>query len=321
MKKEIARLILDKKIIFIIFFAFILFFGASFYYTSTSKDSDIQFSHEIMKYKNDSDIEYAIASAKTELASLDTSSKDYSSNVQRIKENIMIYEYVRDNKISYDDCQELIALDEKNNTRIDYLTFSTSINIFIIFSFLIVMAYSIFVSDQQNRYSIFIYGTDKKRMPVLIKKIVVFFLASLGITIIMVLLSLLMSMALESSHSTLIYVYQNKVISMSVNGYIFRNLISLLFYILSFVLEIIIIALFVKKQLFYIISLICLLGLQFLTGLINNSIMQSLFIYPMSIYTFNINSSLFLIVSGIKFVILIVLFGFGIKYFNKKDLV
>lgn len=321
MKRELKRVILDKKSIFTIMFVIFLLFASSIYYTCSSKKADVQFSHDITEYKNDSDINDAIAYLKTELVNLNINDKDYKASSQRINENILIYEYVKTNHISYDDCQEIVALEEKNNTRIDYLIYSTTIIVFSIILVSFILGYSMFVSDQQNRYSIFIYGTEKKRMYFILRKIVLFFIVILCVTVLLFTLSLIMSMALESPHQTLLYIYNNRVLTMGVNTYILKNIFSLLFYVLCVEIMTVTVGLYVKKQFLYVIGLIGIIVIMLLSGLVNNGIMQSLFIYPMSIYTFDIKESLFIGISISKFLIIIILLLLSINYFNKKDLV
>lgn len=321
MNRELKRIILDKKIIFIIIFVVFLLFATSIYYTCSSKKTDIQFSHDIAVYKNDSDIDDAIAYLKTELANLNINDKDYRASAQRINENIFIYEYVKTNHISYDDCQEVIALEGKNNTRIDYLIYSTTVIVFSIILVSFILGYSLFVSDQQNRYSVFLYGTEKKRMYFILKKITLFFIVILCVTVLLFTLSLIMSMALESPHQTLLYVYNDKVFVMGVNTYVLKNILSLFFYTLCVGLMTVTVGLVAKKQFLYVIGLIGIIAIMFISGLVNNEIMQSLFIYPMSIYTFDIRESLFIGISASKFTIIVILLLLSINYFNKKDLV
>ena len=321
MKKELKKIIYDKKIFIIFFFVIIAFFTLSTYYTINSKTQIVQnYSHTILVYRNEEQLDKRIEDKKKEILELDEIDSDYSEQKRMLSEDLAIYEYLKENHIKYEDGVEIAALAKNDNTRLKYYLFIEGYVVLLVLVIAVSLSYYVFVREIQDRESVFIYGNDFNKNKTLAKKILVYFLSIFLILIIFLLFTYILGLALPISRNTIVYFYQNHVISMSVNRYYIGMLMSLCYETLCIGLLFLAIGLSINKLYSFAILSIFIYGGLTLMSMSNNNILVSFTILPISIYNVDISQSTFIVIAVIRISIMIGLSILAFLRFNKKSL-
>lgn len=321
MKKELKKIIYDKKIFIIFFFVIIAFFTLSTYYTMNSKTEIVQnYSHTILVYRNEEQLDKRIEDKKKEILELDVTDLDYEDQKRMLSEDLAIYEYLKENRIRYEDGVEISALVKNDNTRLKYYLFIEAYLVLLVLVIAVSLSYYIFVREIQDRESVFIYGNDFNKNKTLIKKIIVYFSSIFLVLIVFLLFAYILGLALPASRNTIIYFYQNHVISMSVNRYYIGMLMSLCYETLCISLLFLAIGLIVNRLYSFAILSIFIYGGLTLMSMTNNSILISFTILPISIYNVDISQGTFAIIAVTRVAIMVGLFIIAFLRFNKKPL-
>lgn len=322
MKNEIFKIIRTNPfvLIWIIFIIFIFSFGISY---MNKKDSFERAFESVYTYDNQEQLKQIIDLKNNELNTYisKTNSNFYEEEINGLKEEIALYEYLYENNISYDSFVISNEIQIYENDKIGFITYMLSFMQIVLLLIFVCINVFIFNEDFSSGMYKYIYGRNIKRNKIIINKTLISSIISIVLIAISIIVTVSLSISYDKNAEYIIYKIGMNIVSIKYTKVILLHIISFIIELLLSNLLIIGISLLSKKP----IKAICI-GIGYITLIylvfkafdieVFKMLSENSFVF----YTNALNVGKTIISFILKLLIVITIFMVGKYMFNRKSI-
>lgn len=298
----------------------VILFATVFSVTNNAVYQETYYAHNI-EYTSIEEIPDLVDNLESELESIEQSNAFYDELEKLIQEEILLYNYLYENEIEYEDAAEINGIHEQS---FDKISMSRSILGIMLSAFLILIVIinvELFSLEFSNGSYKFVYGRNVDRLQIVLKKI----LASAFVTVLMIIIFtgttiLIINPIVDKFDYVLLFV-GNEVVSMTIFTYLFLSFLSALYIILFYYLVVLSLTLLFRKVLLVLISIFSFFILfQVLLPFVDSDIAQSMTYVPL--FTLDLGVSLRTLISiiSLKMVAAVSLLIYSMYHFKKCNI-
>lgn len=324
MRKEFTR-VLKQPLIFLVYLILITgLIGFSFLYASrivqTTDYAGAQ-SSRISEYDETGDIPGMIENLNEALDRLDEDDAFYDRQVALLEESILIYDFLYEHDISYDEFARPSTLGGYQDNPIRFMQYHMEVLLSGIIFFLIILALSFVNYEHATGVYKFIYGTEESRLTIIKRKFLAYALHVGLILFITIFILYVFSEALSQPFDWLIFVWNGRVYGFTTGMYQWMVLGSVGVVAIFFGLGFFAIALYSKNIFVALTTCIFFTGtFQLLFFHFDQRFFNAFSQFPAGIFEVDVTPVEAIAVYGTKYALVILLLIGALRYFNKKDL-
>ncbi len=318
MKNEFSK-VLSSIIIYVLTFILIILISLiGLNYNQKSKDID-NFMIEISKYETKDDLKEMIEEYEVKVIELEIGNAK-KDEIETAKYYLKLYRFILDNDISYESTGMSTNLNSNSKDKISFVNYIMPFLIFFIFIYSVIISIFVISYEQDIAISKLIYAGKTSRVPIILKKFIVFMVIYCTIIMMFVFLLWFLSNIYDMKISNVIINSRYEFRMISANTYLLNTYLSYIYIALFYGLLFFTFSLYFNKIIYMVILSLGYIFLEFLFLIINNDYIVAATSPPMTSFNIGVDSHVILIFSVTKIFLVIIALIYSIYRFNNKDI-